>query len=69
MQSKNKFALVEVTIVQISAKMEVSEILANQDRKATAFISYLSRPGSKLLSWILQCLSISIPKIKMLSGW
>ena len=29
--------------------------MADEDRKATVFIPYLSRPGFKFLSWLLQC--------------
>ena len=37
------------------AKTELKKNSADQDRKVTASISYLSCPGFKLLSWILQC--------------
>ena len=63
-QSKNEVALFEVNIFQKSAKTEVSKIMADQDRKASALYHILSAPAS---SGFYNVSDMFSPKIKTLS--
>ena len=57
----------EVTPLEVLAKMEVSKILADQDRKATALYLIFATQASNFYYGLYSALDILSPNIKTLS--